>query len=216
MWLPDELALFDTTFEKILTDSANRWAENGKNTAECNGENRAYGELAFRSKLISERSEIAGKSGKFLWITVNPAKGTLLPDLLACVHRMYSKKWIQYSVHVYENTVNNHQHSHGLLYCEYELKRAIKELKNSVSKICAVDNPHCFKCVMVPEDIAKEKMLYMLGKKKTKKLGDVDLTREWRTAEKLKEIYVKGEAQFLLASSENFPIITDAPPKGSV
>lgn len=194
--------LFARDFDEILSTATNTWLENRKNSAEVNGESRAYGELAFREKLISVKSEKVGKSEKFLWITVNPIKGTSLPNIIRAVRKMYQKAWIQKYAYVYETTSNNHMHSHGLIKCKYEYKRAVKELGNTVKDICDINNTHCFKVIVVTEDVAMQKMLYLLGKKKLEKMPDVELTRAWRKEEKLCEIYQSKEAPILLASSE--------------
>lgn len=201
VWTWDD-PLFSQNIDEIITNAANRWEENHKNQNQINGENRAESELAFRDKIVSVKSEKIGKSEKYLWITVNPIKGTELQRIIRCIQKMYQKKWIDKFAYVYETTEQNHMHSHGLIKATYEYKRAYKELSNSVKDICNVSNTHCFKCIAVPEDVAMQKMEYMLGKKKLTKLKGVDITTEWRTKEMLKPIYNSKEPLTLLGSSE--------------
>lgn len=181
--------LDNMTFDQVLSQAAKTWAENRKNQNHLIGEDRAQQELAFRDAIISEKSEKIGKSEKYLWITVNPRNTTTLLELIKCQQKMVGKKWIQSYAYVYETTENNHIHTHTLIKAKYEASRARKELGNSVKDICDISNVHCFKFVILDEDKAKEKLQYMLGKKKQKKLTGVEITRQWRNQEKLKEIY---------------------------
>lgn len=190
-------------FGDYLSEVANRWAENRNFELESIGEDRSVTELAFRAALTSEKSERLGKSEKYLWVTVNPVKGTSLPNIIRAITKMYSKKWIESHAYVYENTVDNHIHSHGLIKATCEPARARKELANSVKDICDVTNHHCFKFVILDADKAKQKMLYILGQKTSKKLPNVELTVKWRKEEMLKEIYENEERPILLVPREN-------------
>ena len=67
--------------------------------------------------------------------------------------------------------------------------RARKEIANTAKQICDVSNVAIYKFVILNEDQAREKIHYMLGKKKVKKLHNVKITEEWRKKENLKQIY---------------------------
>lgn len=211
-------------FGEYLSEVVSRWAESRKNELQSIGEDRAVTELAFRDAIVSEKSEKIGKSEKWFWVTVNPIKGTKLSDIVRCVSKMYQKKWIEQYAYVYENTVDGHIHSHGLIKATYEAARARKELANSVSKICNVSNTHCFKFVILDQEKAKQKMSYILGYKQSKKLPNVELTKLWREQEMLKEIYENEERPILLVPRERetsldnvaeIPLPDIQPPKGT-
>ena len=68
-------------FGKFLSEIVDRWAENHKSELQSIGEDRAVMELAFRDAIVTEKSEKIGKSEKWLWVTVNPVKGTSLPSI---------------------------------------------------------------------------------------------------------------------------------------
>lgn len=187
---------------QVISESAKKWAENRKSQNQTIGEDRAEQEVAFRDAIISQKSEKIGKSEKFFWVTVNPRKDVELPKLITTVSKMYKKKWIQNYFYVYETTKNNHNHSHGLIKAKYESARARKELGNSVKDICDISNVHCFKFVELTEEKAKQKLLYMLGQKKTQKLDDVQLTQEWREKEHLKPYYSSEVPPILLEPRE--------------
>lgn len=194
----------DTTwFDQVLTDAANKWAESEESRAEHFGELRAVGELAFRDKLLSEKSEKSGKSEKFFWVTVNPKPGILLPVLKASVEKMVSKKWIERYAYVYEISESGHEHAHALIKGPCEPARARKELSSSCNKICNTTIPACFKFVVIDEALAREKLDYMLGKKKKKKLKGVELTKTWREDNNLQEIYCNEGLPILLDPRES-------------
>lgn len=185
-----------------ISEAAAKWAEKEKEKNQAIGEARAEQELAFRDAIVSKKSEKIGKSEKFFWITVNPKKEVKLPQLMKAIEKMYSKKWISCYAYVYENTAGGHIHSHGLIKATYESARARKELGNSVKDICDISNVHCFKFVELDEEKAIQKMQYMLGKKKPKKLSDVELTKKWREENHLKEIYSSEVPPILLEPRE--------------
>lgn len=199
----DSVTGFDfENFAEYLSEVANTWAENHKNDLEANGADRAVTELAFRDAITSVKSEKIGKSEKYLWITVNPRKGTSLATIVKSISKMYQKKWIESYAYVYETTKENHIHSHGLIKTYYEPARARKELANSVSQICDIANTHCFKFVILDEEKAKQKYQYMLGNKTEKKTENTQITIDWRKSEMLKEIYENEERPILLAPRE--------------
>lgn len=203
--------LDEMSFDEILSKAAIRWAEMRKNRNEIIGEDRAEQELAFREKIVSEKSEKLGKSEKYFWITVNPRLNVTLPQLIRTVQKAYKKKWIQNYAYVYETTKNNHNHSHGLVKATYESARARKEFANSFKDICDVHNVHCFKFVVLTEEQALEKYNYMLGKKKLSKLEDVDLTKKWREENLLKDIYYSEGPLILLGPSETVVDFNEIP-----
>lgn len=180
----------DYNIDEVITQAANEWAEKEKIKNQTTGESRAQQELAFRDYLVSERSKNIGKKEKFFWITINPKTGVDLPQLIKATQKMVSKKWIDAYAYVYENTTNNHIHTHALLKATYEVARARKEIANTVSSITDVDNVHCFKFVVLDEEQAKQKLSYMQGKKQPKKLENVEVTKSWREKEMLKDIYI--------------------------
>lgn len=179
---------FDQTYEDFQT-AAQLWAESENIKNHSIGEARAVQELAFRDAIISVKSEKVGKSERFFWITVNPRPGTTLPELMKVQEKMISKKWIQSYAYVYENTDKGHIHTHTLIKAEYEPARARKELASTAKAICDVANVHIFKFVILDIEAAKQKLDYMLGKKQPKKLDNVELTKQWRKDNDLKEIY---------------------------
>lgn len=187
--------------DHIITEATKRWAESEKNRNQSIGESRAEQELAFREFLTTVKTEKLGKSEKFLWITVNPKKGIDLATFMLAIKKAYSKKWMDRWAYIFENTANDHIHSHGLVRTTYEFSRAKKEIGNSIKHLCDITNPHCYKVVAVSEEVAQEKMLYMLGKKKLAKLADVELTRKWREENNISEIYTSEVAPILLATS---------------
>lgn len=190
-------------FDEFICEVVDRWSENRNSELQTIGEDRAVTELAFRDAIITEKSEKLGKSEKYIWITVNPVKGTSLQKIMSHVSKMYKKKWIDSYAYVYENTINGHIHSHGLIKATYEAKRAFKELANSVKPICNVaDVKHCFKVVFLDAAKAKQKMQYILGHKQSKKLDNVKLTEKWREEEMLKPIYESEEHPILLVPRE--------------
>lgn len=184
-------------------EAARAWSENENFKNQSIGEARAIQELAFRDAVVSEKSKKIGKSEKYFWITVNPAKGTELPHFEKLIKKMYSKKWISSYAYVFENTSNDHMHSHGLIKATYEAARARKELSNSVSSVCMINNTSCFKFVQVTEEVAKEKLSYMLGQKKPKKLNDVEFTKQWRLDKNLQPIYHSPSPLILLDSVQD-------------
>lgn len=179
--------------EDILYDgfsqAAAEWAESEKNKNSTIGEARAQQELAFREELISVKSEKVGKSEKFFWITVNPKKDVSLSELIKATEKTVLKKWVQTFAYVYETTAMNHIHSHILIKSTYEVARARKEVANTIKHICDTNNVHCYKFVVLDEEAAKQKLDYMLGKKQPKKLDNVEITKQWRKDNELKEIY---------------------------
>jgi len=199
-------------FDMYLTECANRWAEERKFQLETIGQDHAVTELAFRDAVVSQKSERLGKSEKFFWITVNPAKGTSLPDIIRSVTKMYRKKWVTSYTYVYENTADNHIHSHGLIKATYEASRARRECASSVKNICLTSSTNCFKFVELDEEKAKQKMNYMLGKKQSKKMDNVLLTEKWRLDEMLAPFYSSEDLTILLdpreQSEDNVPEIS--------
>jgi len=196
---------FDLNYEHLdnyINAAAKQWAETEKTNNQYIGASRADQELAFRDAIVSQKSESIGKIVKYFWVTVNPQKDTPLPQLITTIHKMYKKKWIENAAYVFETTSGSHNHSHGLIKANYEAARARKELASTVSKICNVTNQHCFKFVILNEEQAREKMDYMLGKKKTSKMADVALTNEWRKEHSLKEMY-SSESPLILLDSRN-------------
>lgn len=179
----------DPYFKNLLLDLIKEEENRKKIQNNKTGVDLAHIELARRTELQSVKSEKAGKSVKYLWVTVNPKPETTLPDLTKSIHKMYSKKWIQGSAYVFENTDNNHIHSHGLIKCTYEYARAIRELKSSVEKICNTNNSHCFNVALVTEEIAKQKYEYMKGQKQESKMDNVNLTTTWREINQIKPLY---------------------------
>lgn len=169
--------------------AAQDWAEKEKIKNRAIGEARAIQELAFRDAIISQKEEKVGKKEKFFWITVNPSKDVDLPLLRSTVEKIYSKKWIKSFAYVFENTSNNHIHSHGLIRADYQAARARVEIGNTIKHICLISNPHCFKFVILTEEQAKEKLAYMMGQKKSEKLADVELTKKWREDNNILPIY---------------------------
>lgn len=201
LWSASELELFDTPLETIISRAVKRYTETEKSRNQSIGEARAVQELAFRDAIVSEKSERFGKKEKYFWITINPRKDVSLPDLMQTVQKMYSKKWIDKYAYIFENTATGHMHSHGLIKASYEPTRARKELANSVKNICLVTNVHCFKFVLIDEKTAREKMDYMLGKKKASKMDDVKLTVDWRSKHNIKQIYISEGSPILLEPS---------------
>lgn len=181
--------LDDMTFDEVLSRAVAAWEESRKNRNQLMAEDRAEQESIFRDVITSKKSEKTGKSEKFFWITINPKEDITLPQLIKVQQKMIKKKWIQTYAYVYETTVNKHIHTHTLLRSDYEPARARKEIANTIKDICNVAIPACFKFVIVDEDQAREKLAYMLGKKKKGKMESVELTKKWREENLLKEIY---------------------------
>lgn len=190
----------DPYFKNLLSDLIKQEENRKKIQNERTGIDLAHIELARRQELQTVKSEKSGKSVKYLWITVNPKPQTPLPALIKSIHKMYSKKWIQGSAYVFETTNKEHNHSHGLIKCQYEYARAIKELKSTVEKICDTNNSHCFNVALVSEEIARQKYQYLKGLKQEKKQENVNLTINWRQENKIKPLY---EPLTLLGSEVN-------------
>lgn len=192
--------------ENLISARAAQWAESEKYKNQNIGEARAIQELAFRDAIVSAKSEKIGKKEKFFWVTVNPDPSKIAgnPDLFfTTIHKMYRKKWIDKYAYVFETTKGSHIHSHGLIKASYETARARKELATTVAKLCNISNVHCFKFVILTEEQAKEKMEYMLGKKQSSKLDDVEITIKWRLENDLQPIYTNEEPfSNLVGSSE--------------
>lgn len=189
----------DGNLDNLIARKAREFAESENFKNETIGEARAIQEQSFRNAILNGKTEKNRKTGKYFWITINPRKDIKLPAIVAAVENVYKKKWIGKYAYVFETTEKEHQHSHGLIYAEYEPGRAHKEIGNTIKHICDITNVACFKFVVIDEEKAKQKMEYMLGKKKPKKQKGVQITLEWRKLNKLSDIYT-SESPILLDS----------------
>lgn len=196
----------DFNIDEIISLRALEWAESEKIKNQTIGEARAVQELAFRDAILSEKDKKFGKSEKYYWITINPKPGTTLDQVKTLTKKAFSKKWIQAYAYVLENTVNNHIHSHGLIKANYEFARTRKEIGNTVRTICDITNTHCLKVVLIDEELAKQKIAYMMGHKQPSKKENVELTEKWRTENNIEKIYLSTSPLILLDSGgiENF------------
>lgn len=173
------------------------WAETEKIKNEAIGRAQAQSELSRRAYLDSVKTEKTGKNGKkYLWVTVNPKQDVKLADFVKVIHKMYSKKWASKCAYIFE--ISDKFHSHGLIACEYEYARAKRELGNTVSGVCDINNSHIFKVVcIVDETIAMEKFRYMCGLKQKKKACHVKKSEVWRKENNLQSMYPKSGSQCL-------------------
>lgn len=126
----------------------------------------------------------------YVWITVNPKKGVTLDELQKKVQKMYSKKWIQSYMYVYEIGEKGNHHSHGLIKTAQRRDKVKAQLANSVKDITTVTNEHCF-CIRFLTDLAvvQDKIWYMTGEKQDKKLHAVEETKKWRTENGIADTY---------------------------
>lgn len=189
--------------EESYNNFISTYWESEKTKNQTRGRALAEIELSRREFLDSGKSENSGKSEKFLWVTVNPKPETNLDVFVKTIHKMYSKKWISNSAYIFETTENGHFHSHGIIKCNYEFARAKKELANTVSNMCMVSNTHCLKIVLITEDVAIQKFNYMNGKKTQKKIKHVEISKTWRSTNKLQEIYFSNAPLTLLGAEES-------------
>lgn len=170
--------------------AAAEWWEKEKFQLQSEGEARAIQQLAYEEKYAEEKKEKRGNEEIFYWITVNPKITVSLKDLIKCQRKMVSKNWIQSYAYVYEITDNGHIHTHTLIKGTETPFKAERGCASTVAKICDISNKHCFNFKVIQgNDIAIQKINYLLGKKKKEKQHNMELTKKWREKESLKEIY---------------------------
>lgn len=189
------------SYDRIISEEAKKWSESRKLKNQLIGKDRAQQEISFREEIISEKSEKLGNTGKFFWITVNPVKDTPFQKLKSKIELMVKHKWIEAYTYVYENTENNHIHSHVLLKADYEPARVHKECARSVATICNTANTSCFKFVILDLELAKQKYSYMMGIKTSKKEKSMEICKKWREDNNIKPYY-QSESLILLDSGK--------------
>lgn len=193
------LALADHMWEeaemdKFIFELVEAHAETEKLANRSRGWNAGESELSRRNFLDSQKEEKMGKGEKYFWITVNCKPDVDLSVFVETIHKMYSKKWIENFFYVFEiGGENQNKHCHGLIKATYQLSRAKKELGNSVKDLCNINISSCFyfACVKT-EDVALEKISYMLGQKCQDKVPHFEESKIWRAENNLNEFYAGG------------------------
>jgi len=160
-------------------------------------------EFSSSSQRLEEKTEEDKKGQKqnlsnYAWITVNPKKDVSLEQLLKAVKKMYSHKWISRYMYIFEIGDNGHNHSHGLIkFDEFPRHKVVTQTKNSVKQICDINNSHCFCIRFVTEDVAYDKVQYMLGLKASNKMDAVQATEKWRADNNIEKYYISGDLSLL-------------------
>lgn len=190
-----------------MDEEINRAWEKRKITNQIIGEDRADQQIAYVAALDSQVEKKKGnKFPKYYWITINPKPEVSFSEFEKICKKVFSKKWISSHFYVYE--MAEKFHLHGLIRTDdkqYAFARAKKEFSNSLSKITNIWNNEIFIFREINEELAKEKILYMLGRKQESKQDHVIKTIEWRWENDIEDYYGGGHILSLLPPSESAP-----------
>lgn len=213
----DHKNFLDNLFSDMDEEINSNW-EKRKITNQTIGEDKAQQHIAFVAALDSQVEKTKGnKFPKYYWITINPKPEVLFPDFKKIAEKVFSKKWISSHFYVYE--MADKFHLHGLIRTDnkqYAFARAKKEFVNSLSGITNVWNTEIFIFREINEELAKEKIMYMLGHKTESKMDHVFKSMEWRWENDLEDYYAGGHILSLLPPSESPPPVWDCDPSADI
>lgn len=129
------------------------------------------------------KSEV--RNGPYMWITVNALPSIDPEDLLKACKKAFTKSWCKHSIWSLEQRAEgppySGYHVHGIIYKEnkppYDAKRGCK---TTLKKVCQVDNSSCLYIRFLELEDAKDKVMYLLGNKRDKKMSKVEADRMMR------------------------------------
>lgn len=140
--------------------------------------------------LLEKQADQITSKPPYMFITVNPKLDTPLSLLKKKVEKFVSKVSVKKYYYVYEvRKENEGLHCHMLVEYSirpYDFKRGAK---STFKNICDVNNPHCLNFKFIEENILPDKIDYMNGKKKDKKLAGVEFSVAYRKANNLLPSY---------------------------
>jgi len=146
----------------------------------------------------------------FMFITVNP-KPTIKPEqLIKLVNKWCARKCVIAAVYTFEqageddDNMGHHPHAHILM--EHNMARSefIRNIKNTFSQICNVNNDKLLNIRTCPEDsdIAK-RYRYITGHKKDNdKAKKMEIDKIWRSKLGIDDFYKKGLVKNLVKNYE--------------
>jgi len=119
-----------------------------------------FDEIAPKLKLIRDELDLSkdSKATDWMFITINPKDTVSIKNIMKCMEKLVSKKWITQYIYVLEQrSVGDEDvkgvHVHLLLNRNGKKPAALKmEIKNTCVKICDVSNPHILNFKYLPTD----------------------------------------------------------------
>lgn len=131
---------------------------------------------------------------KYMMVTVNPKPDIELDDFIKKIEKYVSRKMVKkyayvYEVRKYEEKEYVGLHSHILLEYDGTPSNFRRNTKNTFKKICDTNNSHILNFKFVPEEHLSDKMEYLKGKKVTKKMTSVELSKRYREENELENLY---------------------------
>lgn len=151
----------------------------------------------FKSILKEMNDKKKSGESTHIFLTVNSRPGTTLQNFMKKIRKCANKKWCTDIAVVIEQRSEDiaHMgegiHAHMLINRGTEAAKARKELKNTFKDICDVENPHCLNIQWRKGNGVEKALNYIKGIKKDEEKGKkMEIDKEWRKLNEIKEIYV--------------------------
>lgn len=153
----------------------------------------------------------------YFWITVNPKPSISLDVFTKVISRFITHKWIETYIYVLEVRKEDFSGLHLHLLAKRRNPsskkwRVKQDLERSFGKVVSsATNNHLINLAQVSEEVAKDKLLYMLGNKSSKKAHSLAHTIAWRRDKTIPSYYTGTSTFPLLEVHTHDSVINIAP-----